>query len=89
ERVAVRRDGYKLIREIDGAGAEALYRLSDDPGERKDRATGDPDRVRTLGADLDDHLAELRAEGLLDFGLEREAMPDALREQLRVLGYIE
>jgi len=91
ERVAVRRDGFKLIREVtgDGLGRAELYDLGADPGERNDLATAQPERVAALDAELRGYLDELSAEGALDFGLEHDDMPEALREQLRTLGYLE
>jgi arylsulfatase/uncharacterized sulfatase len=91
DRVAVRRDGFKLIREMgpNGLGAAELYDLSADPGERNDLSAAEPERVAALDAELRAYLEELRHEGALDFGLERDDMPDALREQLRALGYLE
>ena len=89
-RISVRQDGYKLIRELSGTqpGRVELYRLADDPGERHDRSGEEPERLRALDAELENYRAELRRKGALDFGLERDAMPEALRNQLRALGYI-
>ncbi|HKJ23515.1 MAG TPA: sulfatase-like hydrolase/transferase, partial [Myxococcota bacterium] len=91
DRVAVRHDGVKLIRGIGpaGLGATELYDLGADPGERHDLSAERPDEVEALDAELRGYLRELDREGPLDFGLEQDDMPDALREQLRALGYLE
>lgn len=63
--VAVRSGDWKLIRVFhygeDGGHLHHLYDLSKDIGETHDLATGQPERVRELGAKIDAFLADTGA----------------------------
>lgn len=55
-------DGWKLLRDyVDGAPAhDRLYFLPEDPGEQRNRAAAEPERVARLGALLDARFATRR-----------------------------
>jgi arylsulfatase A-like enzyme len=67
------------------AGALELYDLEQDPRERNDLSSSEPDRVRELVARLDDWVARHRAAPPSQAPAPR---PDTL-EDLRALGYVE
>ena len=81
DRVAVRTEGWKLIRDRD-TGDEELYDLTSDPDERDDLAGSATDRRETLAADLDDWLAGFD-------GIERQSIDADTEEMLEDLGYME
>ncbi len=76
------------------AGTLELYDLEQDPGERHDLSSAEPDRVRELVARLDDWLVSHRAPPPRQApaprpGTEAPApRPDTL-DDLRALGYVE
>ena len=90
-RVSVRDGRFKLIRDLspEAEGAVEIYDLAADPGETRDLAHSSPEIPPTLERELDRFQAELVRRGPLDFSLERVALPDELRDQLRVLGYLD
>ncbi|WP_114576540.1 sulfatase [Saliphagus sp. LR7] len=81
DRVALRTEGWKLVRDR-GAGDEELYDLADDPGERRDLAGEHPERRGDLAAELDDWLDEFDA-------VERQQVDSGTEEMLADLGYRE
>ncbi len=81
DRVAVREDGWKLIRDRD-TGDEELYDLETDPDERTDLAGDATDRREALAADLDDWLAGFD-------GIERQSIDADTEEMLEDLGYMD
>ena len=74
---------FKLIRD-ERSGKVELYDLEQDPGETRDLADAQPDRVESLLAELDER-AEAAATGAMR-GRVREPSQDEL-ERLRLLGY--
>jgi hypothetical protein len=66
-----------------------IYDLAADPGETRDLAHSSPEIERTLERELDRFDEELVRRGPLDFSLEQVAIPDELRGQLGVLGYLD
>ena len=90
-RVSVRDGRFKLIRDLspEAQGAVEIYDLAADPGETRDLAHSSPEILPTLERELDRFQVELVRRGPLDFSLERVALPDELRDQLRVLGYLD
>ena len=74
---------HKLVRDLE-SGREELYDLSADPGERRDLGPAEPERVRELGALLDDWIAANRP----DRELRRLELSDEEREHLKALGYL-
>jgi arylsulfatase A-like enzyme/Tfp pilus assembly protein PilF len=78
---AVTHEGWKLI---EGAGSE-LYDLAQDPGETRDRAAEEPERVARLRRLLSSAMARMAPEG-------DSARPAALspeqEQKLRSLGYV-
>ena len=62
---SVRRGDWKLIRfycdNADQSDRHELYNLADDPGERRDLASAQPDRVKQLSVRLDAFLKETEA----------------------------
>lgn len=63
--VSVHNGDWKLIRLFhggkDGAHSWRLFNLREDPGEKNDLATREPDRVRLLDALIEKHLIETNA----------------------------
>jgi hypothetical protein len=61
----VRQGDWKLIRfycdNPDQSDRHELYNLADDPGERRDLASAQPDRVKQLAARLDQFLKDTSA----------------------------
>lgn len=62
---ALFRDRWKLVRNLPpyGDGRWHLYDIASDPGETRDRAASEPERVRQMMAD---YAAYARADGVLD-----------------------
>lgn len=89
--VSVRDGRYKLIRDLSqrAEGVTEIYDLAVDPGETRDLAGSSPEIEPTLEQELERFRAELQRRGALDFSLEQAALPDELRDQLRVLGYLD
>ena len=62
---SLRQGDWKLIRfycdNPDQTDRHELYHLADDPGERRDLAVSQPDRVKQLAARLDSYLKETAA----------------------------
>ncbi len=79
---AIRHAGWKLVYIPKPGGAEIeLYDLVRDPGETRNVAAANPDRVAALRAVLDPILAGDRERP------PRELTPEE-REQLQALGYL-
>jgi len=81
---SIRENPWKLIRD-EGTDRTTLYHLVDDPDEQT--PVDDPVTQRRLEALLDARIADQ-----LEFDSEKvpvEALPDDVRESLKVLGYIE
>jgi arylsulfatase A-like enzyme len=87
--VALRRGRWKLVRH--GPQAE-LFDLARDPGETRDQARDEPDRVREMSLELDRWLAEMRTtaaeRGTLAVPSTQPHPPDH-EAALRALGYVE
>jgi len=84
-RLAVRRDGWKLIWD-QGAGTEELYDLDADPGEHEDVVGREPDVRGDLRARLEEHVEELATtnESLPEVRMDAET-----ERRLKDLGYLE
>ena len=67
-------------------GAHQLYAYGGDPGEERDRAAAEPDRVAHLTALLESRLAQASPRAAR---VEAPAMTPEHRERLRSLGYID
>jgi arylsulfatase A-like enzyme len=78
--VAVRTPEAKLIRDLDADRVE-LYDLVADPGERRDVAAAQPERVAALAPALDAYVAQARAVA------EQVELSAEEVERLRALGY--
>ena len=87
--MALRRGAWKLIR---GGDAPELYQLDHDPGETRNLAAREGERVRELSAELDAWVARMRetarAQGTLAVP-SRETHPADQEAALRALGYLE
>jgi arylsulfatase A-like enzyme len=86
---ALRRGDWKLIR---GPEGPELYRLDRDPGERRDLAAREPERVRELSQLLDAWVVEMRETARRRGTLavpSRETHPAEQEAALRALGYLE
>ena len=94
-----RRGAAKYIRTPRAAAASRphrpvhqLFDLSRDPGERQNRGPREPERVGSLGRELDARLSRSRSlhsqllAGEADSNLE---LPEAEAERLRGLGYLD
>ena len=96
ERLALRMDEFKLIRNVSpdpsrppvdaNAPSVELYDLSSDPGERSNIASERPAEVARLQSELDASLERTRTLGSADFGLRPE-LALQLERQLKELGY--
>jgi arylsulfatase len=85
-KLAVRREGWKLMRSAD----ERRWRLFDlvsDPGERIDRAAERPDRVTELEAEGRRCLADARRQAV-GRAPSRVEIGTELERELRALGYL-
>jgi arylsulfatase len=80
--VSVEEGEWKAIWRPDGSAA--LYRLSDDPGELRDRAAEHPDRLAALAA----RLREVRRREVLAEPLTRGRRSRREEQELRALGYL-
>jgi arylsulfatase len=81
DRASISVDGMKFVRR---PGAEALFDLRVDPGEKRDLAAAEPEARQRLGLLLDAELARRRP------GWGRtSAFGPVLVDQLRRLGYVE
>ena len=76
---------WKLI--WSSAGRRELYRLSDDPGEQRDRAAAEPERVRAMERQLEGWLQGVRDGRPVPVGLPEQTPDEELEEALRALGY--
>jgi arylsulfatase A-like enzyme len=89
-RYALRGPHFKLIRDT-ATGAEELYDIQADPGERANLAASQPERASALRAALDARLAALRS-GAPARAPDPNAKPILSPEderQLREIGYLE
>lgn len=77
---AVEQDGYKLIWSAYGDTHE-LYDLESDPGETRNLAAEEPERVRRMAAAFDDEVR------FWTFA-EAQELSDEARRRLKALGYI-
>jgi len=87
---ALRQDGYKLIWRDGGPGRAphlALYDLLRDPGETRDLADRDPERVGALARSLRGIQGEVGGGGPIA-PQAAEAMDDEVRARLEALGYL-
>jgi arylsulfatase A-like enzyme len=84
--IAIRHGSHKLIRDLEGGGADELFDLAADPGEGRDLASERPELAESLGRELDAELARLKSLGV------GRADPRSLEEEqleiLRSLGYV-
>lgn len=89
--VAMRDGGFKLIVNAPplspGASPAELYDVGADPGERENRAVDAVQQKERLAALLRAQREAIDQSGHASFG--SGAVPDAERERLRALGYIE
>ena len=89
--VGLRRDGYKLIGDA-LTGRWELYRLTDDPGERRDLLDGPADAaVRQKEEDLRRELFSTLGVGHLDelkLSPREWRMDQATTQRLKALGYV-
>lgn len=76
---------HKLVLDLVRDRAQ-LYDLLDDPGERRDLASREPERARELRARLEAWIAQQRALAQRSSDLELSAEE---RERLRELGYLD
>ena len=85
ERKMIRFEGWKMIEHHGGesAGRVELYDLEADPGEKRDLADREQERVEQLRARLEDS----RLEGALPSGGSVE-LDEKARDRLRRLGYV-
>ncbi|WP_158055585.1 sulfatase [Halorussus halophilus] len=79
--VAVRKDGWKLVRNRD-SDEERLYDLEADPHEREDVSERERERRTDLAADLDEWLVRFEETG-------RQEVDSETEEMLADLGYKE
>ena len=95
-RYFVRDSGYKYIESSASEGVQdlspapppiQLYDLRADPGERKNLARHDPERVRYYHKLLKQYLSSSQDELAIESATED--VDPALRERLRSLGYVE
>jgi arylsulfatase A-like enzyme len=89
--VALRRGAWKLVRP-GGSRPPELYRLDDDPGETRDLAASEGERLGELSRLLDAQLAALREDAQRRGSLavpSRETHPAEQEAALRALGYLE
>jgi arylsulfatase A-like enzyme len=78
---AVEGEGYKLIWSAYGDTYE-LYDLERDPGEQRNLAAEQPERVARMAAAFDSHVAYWSFPAPIEVG-------DGTREKLRALGYLD
>jgi arylsulfatase A-like enzyme len=98
ERVALRFDGFKLIRRFPPEGAAppdtrvasrvSFFDLRRDPGELRNVARERPKRRRQVSARLDPILERIAEEGQPSYP-KIDEVPPALRERLEALGYAQ
>jgi arylsulfatase A-like enzyme len=91
----VRHEGYKYIETRSGSDLDPLrpappprqlYDLSSDPGERTNLVKSSPEIAARLQERLHEHLESQRGEAPQPV---RDAIPNALRQRLESLGYLE
>jgi arylsulfatase A-like enzyme len=73
-------------------GGRALFQLDDDPGESRDRADRDPERLARLAAELaarSSRNVERRRELGVGDAVPRSALPRDARDALEALGYLD
>jgi arylsulfatase A-like enzyme len=77
---------FKYLRNT--RGEQRLFNLAGDPGEDRDRASLEPERVRTMATRLDEFLAALPKPARPDSEEVRD-VDEETRRALRNLGYLE
>lgn len=77
---------FKYLRNT--RGEQMLFNLAGDPGEDRDRAALEPERVQAMAARLDEFLAALPRPAPSDSDEVRE-VDEETRRALRNLGYLE
>jgi arylsulfatase A-like enzyme len=91
-RVALREGGWKLILNIaplaPGERSAELYRLADDPLERRELSAAEPARKEEMLERLETAREAIERAGRARFDGDAAA-PGLLREQLRALGYAQ
>lgn len=78
---------WKLIRRLDEDGTETLqlFHRLEDPGETRDLASAEPERVAALAALLEDKLA-----GEVELAqVEEVPLSEELQEELEAIGYLQ
>jgi arylsulfatase A-like enzyme len=83
----VRSEGWKLVRF--GSGAEFLYRMADDPEEKRDLLAQEPERAAHLRQALDDWMERHPERPPPDPRQAGEVLDEGERARLRALGYVE
>ncbi len=89
-RMRVRRGDWTCIFSRTGVPKEELYNLADDPEQRNDVASQNPDKVKELKqvyAKMLDSSKELSAKFILGH-TSRPELDEATKEQLEALGYV-
>lgn len=83
-KLALRTPDWKFIWNRE-TGDRELYDLQSDPAERENRDDAEPERADAMRAELEEHLAELKATNA---DLPDVAMDAETEERLRNLGYL-
>lgn len=84
QRGVLREDGWKLI-EWPRRGQRRLYQLGSDPGEQVDHSDRNPELVAILAEQLESHLAEASAGGVV---VDEISVPEEVHRALEALGYV-
>jgi len=80
---------YKLVRSLQEGAAPLLFDLEADPGETRDVADADPERVEEMSARLQG-LVRAARERSADYDLAEDLdLPESVLDQLRGLGYVD
>ncbi len=91
-RVSFVHDGWKYIR-FDESGAEELYRLDLDPGERRSVVGEDEEMLQDARSALSEYLEWIGSfQSISDTGSlpdDERDLPKSVREDLEALGYIQ
>ena len=86
EHLVLRRGPWKLIH---GRGASGLFHLADDPGERRDLSSAEPQRAAELERELLSWQAEMAAAGEALALSVPQTLLEEERRRLEALGYAE